>query len=180
MGNDAKALQPTKAEHAMSERLVRTASHWGAFWVQVRDGRAVGVKPFEKDAHPSPLAQSQVAAVYDRSRIDRPYIRKGFLDHGAHSDRSRRGAEPFVPVDWDTALALVSAELQRVKAGFGNRAIFAGSYGWSSAGRLHHAKTLLHRFMNLFGGYTEQVDTYSNAAASVITPYVLGDDRAVR
>ena len=48
----------------MSERLVRTASHWGAFYVQVRDGRAVGVKPFEKDEHPSPLAQSQVAAVF--------------------------------------------------------------------------------------------------------------------
>ncbi len=43
---------------------------------------------------------------------------------------------------------LVSRELTRVKSGFGNRAIFAGSYGWSSAGRLHHAKSLLHRFMN--------------------------------
>src|SRR5882672_9337719 len=163
----------------MSERLVRTASHWGAFWVQVRDGRAVGVKPFEKDAHPSPLAQSQVEAVYDRSRIDRPYIRKGFLDRGANSDRSRRGAEPFVPVDWDTVLALVSAELTRVRTAFGNRAIFGGSYGWSSAGRLHHAKSLLHRFMNGFGGATVQVDTYSNAAGSVITPHVLGDATAI-
>jgi biotin/methionine sulfoxide reductase len=163
----------------MSERLVRTASHWGAFWVQVRDGRAVGVKPFEKDAHPSPLAQSQVEAVYDRSRIDRPYIRKGFLDRGANSDRSRRGAEPFVPVDWDTVLALVSAELTRVKTAFGNRAIFGGSYGWSSAGRLHHAKSLLHRFMNAFGGATVQVDSYSNAAGSVITPHVLGDATAI-
>src|SRR5262249_32560219 len=44
----------------------------------------------------------------------------------------------------------------------------------------HHAKSLLHRFMNLFGGSTEQVDTYSNAAGSVITPHVLGDDRAIR
>ena len=163
----------------MSERLVRTASHWGAFWVQVRDGRAVGVKPFEKDAHPSPLAQSQVEAVYDRSRIDRPYIRKGFLDRGANSDRAKRSAEPFVPVDWDTALALVSAELTRVKTAFGNRAIFSGSYGWSSAGRLHHAKSLLHRFMNAFGGATVQVDTYSNAAGSVITPHVLGDATAI-
>ena len=143
----------------MSERLVRTASHWGAFYVQVRDGRAVGVKPFEKDEHPSPLAQSQVEAVYDRSRIDRPHVRKGFLDHGAKSDRTRRGAEPFVPVDWDTALKLVSDELTRVKATSGNRAIFAGSYGWSSAGRLHHARSLLHRFMNGFGGATVQVDT---------------------
>ena len=38
----------------------------------------------------------------------------------------------------------------------------------------------LHRFINLFGGCTEQVDTYSNAAGSVITPHILGDDRAIR
>jgi biotin/methionine sulfoxide reductase len=163
----------------MSERLVRTASHWGAFWVEVRDGRAVGVKPFEKDEHPSPLAQSQVAAVYDKSRVDRPHVRKGFLERGAASDRTGRGAEPFVPVDWDTALDLVARELKRVKESFGNRAIFAGSYGWSSAGRLHHAKSLLARFMNLHGGATVQVDTYSNAAGSVITPHVLGDTTAI-
>ena len=34
--------------------------------------------------------------------------------------------------------------------------------------------------MNLFGGATVQVDTYSNAAGSVITPHVLGDDKAIR
>ncbi len=163
----------------MSERLVRSASHWGAFKVRVKDGRAVGAEPFEKDPHPSPLVQSQVEAVYDKSRIDRPHVRKGFLDRGAASDRGKRGAEPFVPVDWDTAIALVSDELTRVKRDFGNTSIFAGSYGWSSAGRLHHAKSLLHRFMNGFGGSTVQVDTYSNAAGSVITPHVLGDSSAI-
>jgi biotin/methionine sulfoxide reductase len=163
----------------MNERLVRTASHWGAFWAKVQDGRVVGVQPFEKDEHPSPLAQSQVQAVYDASRIDRPHVRKGFLDHGTKSDRSRRGAEPFVAVDWETALALAAGELGRVKSTFGNASIFAGSYGWSSAGRLHHAKSLLHRFTNLFGGATLQVDTYSNAAGSVITPHVLGDATAI-
>src|SRR3954465_10926723 len=164
----------------MNERLVRTASHWGAYWAKVQDGRVVGVAPFEKDQHPSPLAQSLAEAVYDSSRIDRPHVRQDFLQRGANSDRSRRGAEPFVPVDWDTALALAASELQRVKTTFGNASIFAGSYGWASPGRLHHAKSLLHRFMNLFGGCTEQVDTYSNAAGSVITPHVLGDDRAIR
>ena len=76
----------------MNDRLVRTASHWGAFWAKVRDGRVVGAQPFEKDEHPSPLAQSLTQAVYDASRIDRPHVRKGFLDRGAMSDRSRRGA----------------------------------------------------------------------------------------
>jgi biotin/methionine sulfoxide reductase len=163
----------------MNDRRVRTASHWGAYWVKVRDGRAVGVEPFEKDEHPSPLAESLVQAVYDQNRIDRPYIRKGFLEHGAKSDRSRRGADPFVAVDWDTALSLVASELGRVKSSFGNASIFGGSYGWSSAGRLHHAKSLLHRFMNLFGGATVQVDTYSHAAGSVIAPHVLGDGQAI-
>src|SRR5258705_6196068 len=133
----------------MNDRLVRTAAHWGAFWVKVRDGRAVGVAPFEKDEHPSPLAQSMVASVYDKSRIDRPHVRKGFLDSGPKSDRSRRGAEPFVAVDWDTALALAAGELKRVRSAYSNASIFAGSYGWSSAGRLHHAKSPLHRVMNL-------------------------------
>jgi biotin/methionine sulfoxide reductase len=164
----------------MNDRLVRTASHWGAYWAKVRDGRVVGVQPFEKDEHPSPLAESLARAVYDRSRIDRPYIRKGFLERGTRSDRSRRGTEPFVAVDWDTALACASNELARVKHTFGNASIFAGSYGWSSAGRLHHAKSLLHRFTNLFGGATLQVDTYSNAAGSVVTRHVLGDDAAIR
>ena len=164
----------------MNERLVRTAAHWGAFWAKVRNGRIVGVEPFERDEHPSPLAGSLAQAVYDRTRIDQPYARKGFLEDGAGNDRSGRGAEPFVPVSWDKALSLAADELKRVKSTFGNAAIFAGSYGWSSAGRLHHAKSLLHRFVNLFGGATEQVDTYSNAAGSVITPHVLGDDQAIR
>src|SRR5262249_52367234 len=166
-------LNDVPNQDPINERRVRTASHWGAFWAKVRDGRIVGVEPFEKDEHPSPLAQSLAEAVYDMSRIDRPHVRQGSLDRAPASDRAHRGAEPFVPVDWDTALALAARELDRVKSNFGNAAIFAGSYGWSSAGRLHHAKSLLHRFMNLFGGATVQVDTYSNAAGSVMTPHVL-------
>src|SRR5690348_6649854 len=103
-----------RANCLMNDRLVRTASHWGAYWARVRDGRVVGVEPFEKDENPSPLAASLAQAIYDPSRIDRPYVRQGFLDHGANSDRSRRGAEPFVPVDWETALSLVARELGRV------------------------------------------------------------------
>src|SRR5580692_7873783 len=117
---------------AMNERLVRTASHWGAYWAKVRDGRVVGVAPFEHDEHPSPLAQSQVAAVYDASRIDRPHVRQGFLARGRDNnngsddverDCARRGVDPFVAVDWDTALALAAGELARVKSSFGNASI---------------------------------------------------------
>ena len=63
---------------------------------------------------------------------------------------------------------------QEVVGDFGNEAIYAGSYGWASAGRFHHAPTQLHRFMNAIGGYTRSVNTYSLAAAEVILPHVLG------
>ncbi|MDQ4060777.1 MAG: molybdopterin-dependent oxidoreductase, partial [Pseudomonadota bacterium] len=61
-----------------------------------------------------------------------------------------------------------------------NAAIFAGSYGWSSAGRFHHARTQLHRFLNGFGGFTSQVQNYSYAAAISLLPHVLGSIEAVQ
>ena len=157
-----------------SSRFVRSASHWGAFWAEVEGERVVGVKPFEKDLSPSPLIESIVTAVHSESRVDRPYVRQGYLEHGKDSDGSGRGAEPFVAVDWDTALDLVAGEVARVKEEHGNDSIFAGSYGWSSAGRLHHAKSALHRFVNLYGGATQQVGTYSTAAMATILPHVVG------
>src|SRR3712207_770842 len=123
------------------------SSHWGAFTAEVRDGRVVGVTPFEKDPDPSKIINSIPDALYDRSRVPQPMIRRGWLEKGPGGDRELRGADPFVAVEWDRALDLVAGELDRVKRQRGNRALFAGSYGWSSAGRFHHARTQLHRFM---------------------------------
>jgi len=162
----------------MARAFVSHSSHWGAFEAEVADGTVVAIRPYEHDPDPSPLLGNIVDSLRHQARIAQPMIRAGWFDRGPGAD-ARRGAEPFVPTDWDMALALVSAELTRVKTAFGNSAIFGGSYGWSSAGRLHHAKSLLHRFMNAFGGATMQVDTYSNAAGSVITPHVLGDATAI-
>ncbi len=53
--------------------------------------------------------------------------------------------------------------------------MFGGSYGWSSAGRFHHAQSQVHRFLNVaFGGYVRSVDTYSAGASAVILPHVTG------
>jgi biotin/methionine sulfoxide reductase len=79
-------------------------------------------------------------------------------------------------VSWDRALDLLADELTRVKREHGNGAIFGGSYGWSSAGRFHHAKTQLSRLLAAFGGYVGQRGNYSFAASSVILPHVLGYD----
>jgi biotin/methionine sulfoxide reductase len=109
-----------------------------------------------------------------RSRVLRPAIRKSWLEGGPGTRGDLRGVDAFVEVTWDTALDLAASELDRVRSTHGNSAIFGGSYGWSSAGRFHHAQSQLHRFLAVIGGYTDKRDTYSHAAGEVITPHVVG------
>src|SRR5688572_20487786 len=113
-------------------------------------------------------------------RVRRPAVRKSWLEGGAAAAPHLRGAEPFVEVSWDEALSLVSAELKRVISTFGNASIFAGSYGWSSAGRFHHAQSQVHRFMNSLGGYVAHLGTYSLGAARTLLPRILMDMDAMR
>ncbi|MBM3489044.1 MAG: molybdopterin guanine dinucleotide-containing S/N-oxide reductase [Alphaproteobacteria bacterium] len=167
----------------MSETLVgrlrrHHGSHWGAFTAVVEEGRLVGVEPFAKDPAPSPLLGGLIDAVYAENRVRRPAIRKGWLEDGPGGRRERRGAEAFVPVSWDQALDLVAGELTRVRREHGNRAIFAGSYGWASAGKLHHPRTVQARFLNTIGGFVGQVHTYSMATAQALLPFILGSAQA--
>jgi len=69
---------------------------------------------------------------------------------------------------------LVEGGLRRVKSEFGNEAIYGGSYGWASAGRLHHAPSVLKRFLGLFGGYVDKRGNHSFDSAMHIAPYVIG------
>ncbi|MDF1895945.1 molybdopterin-dependent oxidoreductase [Rahnella contaminans] len=148
--------------------------HWGTYRVTTDDGVLKSVKPVEWDRNPSEIGQSLVGGVDGDSRIRRPAVRLGYLQHGAAS-REGRGKEPFVEVSWETALSLIAGELQRVKTKHGNSAFYAGSYGWSSAGRFHHAQSQMHRFFNQFGGYTGSTNTYSLAAAERLLPHIIGD-----
>jgi biotin/methionine sulfoxide reductase len=160
-------------------RWVQNAAHWGAFEAFVEDGRVTDIRPFGEDAHPSPLLQSIPEATHSDLRVDRPYVRRSFLEKTHHSDTTGRGREEFVPVDWQTALDLVADEIRRVRDNFGNEAIYAGSYGWASAGRIHHGKSLLQRFMNQIGGAVVHEGTYSSHAGSTMVPHVAGDSRLV-
>lgn len=151
-----------------------TVTHWGAYHAEVEDGRVVAMRPVDDDPNPSSLADSMPGAQDDSVRISQPMVRQGYLEHGPGGDSAGRGSQPFVAVSWDEAFDLVAAELKRVREDHGNQAIYAGSYGWSSAGRFHHAQSQLHRFLNCFGGYTSSKDSYSYAAGEVILPHVLG------
>jgi biotin/methionine sulfoxide reductase len=104
-------------------------------------------------------------------------IRKGWLEKGPRVGDNARGAEPFVSVPWDEALDIVAGELRRVKEKHGNEGIFAGSYGWASAGRFHHAQSQLRRFFNMWGGHAYSVNSYSTAAGDVILTRIMGGFR---
>ena len=148
-------------------KRTRTYTHWGAYDVEVAGGTSTAVRPHSEDPDPSLIGKSFEDSVHHRSRITQPAVRKGWLERGPEKHGGGRGDEPFVAVSWDKALDLVASELGRVKEMHGNEAIFAGSYGWASAGRFHHAQSQIHRFLKQFGGYTYSVNSYSTAAASV-------------
>ena len=162
-------------------RVSYTAAHWGVYEVEAAEaGRGSEVplprlRPFARDPDPSPIGLDQLDPSVTRLRISRPAVRRSWLERGPNSSNERRGSEPFVEVDWATATSLVAQELARVIGQYGNAAIFGGSYGWSSAGRFHHAVGQLHRFLNLLGGYVRSVDSYSLGAGRALMPHVVTD-----
>jgi len=155
-----------------------TGGHWGVFRLRVENNKGVATTPLASDPDPTPLIESSVAA-NEEARIQTPMIRKGWLEHGPEGTGAGRGADPFVPVSWEAALDLLAKELLRVRDGFGPEAIYAGSYGWASAGRFNRAQGSLKRFLAMFGGFTNSVGNYSNGAANLLMPYILGSGQAV-
>lgn len=158
----------------MPPRWVQTASHWGVYEVETLEDTIRGVKPAAWDQDPSRIIHALPAVVRGPLRIAQPFVRAGYLRHGPGKTGTERGADAFVPVTWDRALGLVAAELRRVRQEFGNEAIYGGSYGWASAGRLHHSPSLLKRFLAGCGGFVDKVGNHSFGAALAIMPYVLG------
>jgi biotin/methionine sulfoxide reductase len=152
------------------------SSHWGAFSV-LRQGNGIRIVPHPRDPDPAALLGNLPAALIHRARIATPMVRKGWLERGPGPDR-QRGREDFVALPWETALDLAAGELRRVYRDLGGKAVFGGSYGWSSAGRFHHAQSQVHRFLNALGGYVKSVNTYSSAAAAVILPHVIGSQES--
>ena len=163
-----------------------TSAHWGSYYAEVNNNKLIAMHPYEKDKNPSSIANGIIDAIDDELRIKVPHIRKGYLKEirkekldsknyitGKRS-REKRGSDKFVPITWEEAFEITAFELKRIKSDHGNKAFFAGSYGWGSSGRFHHPQSQLHRFFNSYGGYTKSVNTYSYAASETIMPHVIG------
>ncbi|MGI9394366.1 MAG: molybdopterin guanine dinucleotide-containing S/N-oxide reductase, partial [Boseongicola sp.] len=158
-------------------RPLITSAHWGTYRVEVENNNVTALHPFEHDADPSPIADGIIDVIDGPTRITDPMIRRSWLEGGPGSATDKRGNDEFVAVSWPEANRLVCCELTRVISDHGNQAIYAGSYGWASAGRFHHAQSQLKRFLNCIGGFTSSKNTSSFAAAEVLVPHVLGNFR---
>ena len=157
---------------------VRTAlhvAHWGAFEADTDGSRILAVRPYADDPDPHRIIENIVSATDHPARVDRPYVRHGWLVDGP-GPSDRRGRDAFVPLDWDRALDLLAAELRRVYDDRGPAAVYGGSYGWASAGRFHHAQSQLKRFLGLAGGFTSSVNNYSYGASEPFLPHVLAGE----
>ena len=151
------------------------STHWGTYKFSVDENNKIKLDNWELDSSPTEFGLGLVDAANDKLRIKQPYVRKGWLDNNCKSD-GNRGRDDFIPISWEKAFELASKELLDTKKAFGNSAIFAGSYGWASAGRFHHAKSQVNRFFNLFGGFSSSFQSYSYAAAQTLLPHIIGLD----
>lgn len=149
-----------------------TLTHWGPFLIEADGDEVTGVHGHPADPSPSKLGQGLKAVT--ECRIAKPSVRRSWLEGGYGSSPELRGREPFVEVEWSEAFDLVAAELARVRDDHGFASVFAGSYGWGSAGQFHMAGSQMRRFMRTFGGYTDRRGTYSSCASEMITPYIYG------
>lgn len=149
-----------------------TLTHWGPFLVESDGNEVTEVRGHPTDPSPSTLGQGMKAVT--QCRIAKPAVRQSWLAGGYGSSPELRGREPFVEIEWDEAFDLVATELARVRDAHGFESIYAGSYGWGSAGQFHMAGSQVRRFMRAFGGYVDRRGTYSSCAAEMITPYIYG------
>ncbi|MEF7613558.1 molybdopterin guanine dinucleotide-containing S/N-oxide reductase [Aquincola sp. MAHUQ-54] len=153
--------------------MLSHSAHWGVFraaW----DGGRLTVQPHPGDPDPNPIIDNLPSALRHPVRVTQPMVRRGWLARGPGPDATR-GLDGFVPMAWSEVLDRLAAELRRVKDTHGAEAVFGGSYGWSSAGRFHHAQSQVHRFLNtVLGGYVRSVNSYSAGASGPMLPHIMG------
>ncbi|QCD44227.1 molybdopterin-dependent oxidoreductase [Campylobacter mucosalis] len=183
VGAGAVGVSSLNAGSFISDELMNdeakkvSASHFGAFKAFSKNGKFEGIDHIDElDFFPVSLTQGVVARTYDETRIAKPAVRKGYLEKGYKSDKSKRGKDEWVEISWDEAYKLVADELKRVYKEYGGQSIYGGSYGWYCVGSVNNPQALLGRMLNILGGYTTRTLNYSQHAISAITPHITGVD----
>ena len=159
-------------------KFIPQAGQAGVYWAVVQDGTFTKAIPrTEFDPRPTKMiTEGTVSRTYHKTRVLYPYVRKSYLEN-LDGDRKPelRGKEPFVRVDWDTALDLTAKAILDTIDSHGNEGIFSSSYGGWAHGGVLTPNVLQGRFFNLIGGMSVTVSDYSGGAGQVVMPHILGD-----
>ncbi|RXI47068.1 biotin sulfoxide reductase [Malaciobacter mytili] len=161
-------------EFATRTKKIPSASHFGAFYAHVRDGKIVDISSqLDSDANPTVMVKSLADRNSSNSRVKYPVVRKSYLEGKGRGDL--RGKEEFVRVSWDTAIDLVAKAIKKAQANGGNQALYNASYGgWAHPGAFK-PNALAGRFFNIIGGAVRTSGEYSNGAAGQVNPSIVGD-----
>lgn len=166
------SASPLSAVGAINEiKYIPHATHFGPFIAKVKDGKFIDVLPSPQDKNPSVMIKSMIDRLYSDSRVKYPCVRKSFLE--GKNAPELRGKEPFVRVDWDTALNLVAQKIKTTP----KENIYNAAYGgWGHVGRLHNSNIVTGRFFNIvLGGAVGTDGEYSNGAAGRVNSDIIGD-----
>lgn len=172
MGKSVKASSINSG--LVKNGTVITAAHWGILKLTIKDGVVVKSEPWEKVTQMDNPLQHYTPDMIYQSRVKYPYVRKSYLANPDSPKPELRGKEEFVRVSYDEAIKLIARELKKTREKKGTQAIFGGSYGWKSSGNMQNCRILLHRFLNVTGGFVGTTGDYSTGASQVIMPYVVG------
>ncbi len=171
LSSSLQAAQEQKGDKVSRIRVGCPAHNCGGrclLIAHIENGRIIHL---DTDDRPDTLAAPQLRAC----ARGRAYLRRQY-----HPDRLRfplkrvgmRGEGQFVRSSWEEAIDLVAGELERVKAEYGNEALFV-PYGTGSYNQLNGSHTA-RRLMNLFGGCLGIYNSYSWGAINIATPTVYG------
>ena len=113
---------------AFSENLVLdgeviTGAHWGVLKATIKDGKVISSVNALQNSVPNPLHSTIADLIYTPTRIKYPMVRKSYLENPASPKPELRGADEWVRVSYDEAIALIAKELRqptskRAKKGF--------------------------------------------------------------
>ena len=106
--------------------------------------------------------------IYNVDRLKYPMKRVG-----------ARGEAKFQRISWEQAYDTIADELKRIKATYGNEAIYlhyaTGTLGATVAKSWPPDASPIARLMNCYGGYLRHYGTYSTAQISAALPYTFGN-----
>lgn len=161
-------------EFAARTEKIPSASHFGAFYAHVMEGKIVDItSQHDSDANPTVMVKSLADRNSSNSRVKYPCVRKSYLEGKGRGDL--RGKEEFVRVSWDEALDLVAKAIKKAQKKGGNKALYNASYGgWAHPGAFK-PNVICGRFFNQLGGAVGTAGEYSNGAAGPVNPTVVGD-----